>query len=280
MYRYPLFVLTIMDVQFRQLPQTYRLCMVLAWSHPVTTPLFCGLISFDSISTHRGTKARYSAAIPLRDSSSFSKFRDSSSFSKVSASNPSAQPHDYHAEGRIEKPKRRKMQDTGFTNENFSFSNHTTPKVNKGPQDKYGGAVYAEELENLCGAADRVEPSFPNDYDLGQGFVPKGSYDLSQGYGVPKRELEFGCEEDDPSYNPGNYAKSNPENNSSKQVQCDCQRVDLQDQDYPSQIQTPAPAMVAPPCLTHGVVTSTCCIHSPSRRHLCREQLSQETLIM
>lgn len=106
---YPLFVLTLLDVHYHQSPQAYRACMVLAWAQPITTPVFCGVIYFDIISMERLRAVDYTSAIPMRDSTSFS-----------STSGPRDEArHRAHAKYRL--------YDTGFTNENFSFSNQGSP---------------------------------------------------------------------------------------------------------------------------------------------------------
>jgi hypothetical protein len=165
------------------------------------------------------------------------------------------------------------MQDTGFTNENFSFSNHTTPKINKEQTDKYGNPVYYhDETENLCCDRDEELHVYPNDLEPGQGLIPQGDFELCQGY-VPKSELQFAGEEEEiPSYNSGN---------DSKQVTCDCQQGQghLQNRLGSSQGQGHAKE-IAVQCQGPAELKRTCCIHSPSHRHLCREQQSQETLIM
>nr|KAG5703292.1 hypothetical protein BaRGS_025534 [Batillaria attramentaria] len=108
---YPLFLLTVLDVHYKQSPQAYRACMVLAWSQPVTTPLFCGIIYFDIISMENLRKADYTKAIPMKDSTSFS-----------SASCA-------HEEVRHKMHSKYRMYDMGFTNENFSFSNQASPSL-------------------------------------------------------------------------------------------------------------------------------------------------------
>ena len=106
---YPLFILTILDVSYSKPPQAYRACMIIAWTHPITTPFFCGIIYFDMISMENLTRSVYSAAIPMKDSTSFS----SASLQRDEAR------HKMHH--------RYKMYDLGFTNENFSYSHHSSP---------------------------------------------------------------------------------------------------------------------------------------------------------
>lgn len=67
---YPLFVLTLLDIHYQQPPHVYRLLMILAWAHPVTTPIFCGLIYHGTVLGQRVTKDVYTNAIPLMASRS------------------------------------------------------------------------------------------------------------------------------------------------------------------------------------------------------------------
>ena len=106
---YPLFILTILDVSYSQPPQAYRACMIIAWTHPITTPFFCGIIYFDMIHMEDLTRSVYSAAIPMKDSTSFSS---------VSLRRDEARHKMHH---------RYQMYDLGFTNENFSYSHHGSP---------------------------------------------------------------------------------------------------------------------------------------------------------
>lgn len=106
---YPLFLLIILDVHYQQPPQVYRACMIFAWAQPMATPLFCGIIYLNVISVENLTKTTYSNAIPLQDSASFTT------------------PACSYQEVKKKINQRYMMHDTGFTNENFAFSNHGSP---------------------------------------------------------------------------------------------------------------------------------------------------------
>ncbi|GFO05692.1 trace amine-associated receptor 4-like [Plakobranchus ocellatus] len=67
---YPLFLLTLVDVHFRQPPSLYRKLMILAWVQPVTTPVFCALIYLDMARGERTARDIYSNALPMTTSRS------------------------------------------------------------------------------------------------------------------------------------------------------------------------------------------------------------------
>lgn len=131
---YPLFLLTIIDVHYHQPPQVYRACMIFAWSHPITTPIFCAIICSDINSSHKLAKAAYTNAIPLKESSSFS-------------SSPFA-----HDEARQRINQKYKMYEMGFANENFSSSNHGSPGLlhNIGKQSTSSCPAADSETPTTC----------------------------------------------------------------------------------------------------------------------------------
>lgn len=99
---YPLFVLTLLDVHYKQPPHFYRLLMILAWAHPITTPIFCGIIYYDTAKGEQVTKDVYTNALPMTTSRSGDAIRQEIN-------------HLYEAGG----------GGIGFHNENFQFmSNH------------------------------------------------------------------------------------------------------------------------------------------------------------
>ncbi|KAK3792591.1 hypothetical protein RRG08_009949 [Elysia crispata] len=108
---YPLFLLTLVDVHFRQAPSLYRRLMILAWVQPVTTPIFCALIYLDMARGERTARDVYSTALPMTMSYSGEALR------LRQEPNP-------HAEGgRVDGDGERRMM--GFQNHNFHhFSPH------------------------------------------------------------------------------------------------------------------------------------------------------------
>ncbi|CAG2220778.1 unnamed protein product [Mytilus edulis] len=44
---YPLFILTLGDFHFNVTPSVYRILTIIAWSHPITTPILCSLVLRD-----------------------------------------------------------------------------------------------------------------------------------------------------------------------------------------------------------------------------------------
>lgn len=100
---YPLFFLTLFDVHYQQPPHIYRLLMIIAWTHPITTPIFCGIIYFDSSRGEKISKDVYTNAIPMTASRSGEAIRQEINHMNL-------------ASGGI-----------GFHNENFQFTPHFTP---------------------------------------------------------------------------------------------------------------------------------------------------------
>ncbi|XP_076445475.1 uncharacterized protein LOC143283182 [Babylonia areolata] len=127
LFWYPLFILTLLDVHYTRPPQTYRACMILAWSHPVTTPFFCAVIYFDMLSMRTLTRSVCSAAIPLKESTSFTSFQREED-TRQSHRAPQHRTGLYHL---------------GFTNDNFSFSNHGSPGNRCEEED-------GDDAEELC----------------------------------------------------------------------------------------------------------------------------------
>lgn len=68
---YPLFVLTIFDPGFHESSKMYRILTITAWSQPVTTPIFCGVILRDIRRQDSMARELSSTSFPmrLRDSS-------------------------------------------------------------------------------------------------------------------------------------------------------------------------------------------------------------------
>lgn len=62
---YPLFILTLTDLHYKQPPYIYRRLMILAWTHPMTTPIFFGIIYHNTSKGHRVTKDVYTNAMPM-----------------------------------------------------------------------------------------------------------------------------------------------------------------------------------------------------------------------
>ncbi|KAI8791841.1 hypothetical protein BgiMline_016154 [Biomphalaria glabrata] len=67
---YPLFFLTLLDVNYQQPPHIYRLLMIVAWTHPVTTPIFCAIIYYDTAKGEQVSKDIYTNALPMSTSRS------------------------------------------------------------------------------------------------------------------------------------------------------------------------------------------------------------------
>ncbi|KAH9525005.1 hypothetical protein Btru_000084 [Bulinus truncatus] len=67
---YPLFFLTLFDVNYQQPPHVYRLLMIVAWTHPVTTPIFCAIIYYDTAKGVQLSKDIYTNAMPMSTSRS------------------------------------------------------------------------------------------------------------------------------------------------------------------------------------------------------------------
>ncbi|KAL8566964.1 hypothetical protein ACOMHN_059764 [Nucella lapillus] len=116
LFWYPLFILTLLDVHYTRPPQTYRLCMILAWSHPVTTPFFCAVIYFDMLNMTTLTRSVYSTALPMKDSTSFSSY--------------------HRDDTRHRTTHRYRSYDLGFSNDNFSFSNHGSARCEGSDEDE------------------------------------------------------------------------------------------------------------------------------------------------
>ncbi|CAL1534629.1 unnamed protein product [Lymnaea stagnalis] len=100
---YPLFLLTLFDVHYKQPPHIYRLLMIVAWTHPITTPIFCGIIYYDTAKGEKVTKDVYTNAIPMTTSRSGEAIRQEIN-------------NMHRASGGI-----------GFHNENFQFTPQFTP---------------------------------------------------------------------------------------------------------------------------------------------------------
>ncbi|XP_050394484.1 uncharacterized protein LOC126812239 [Patella vulgata] len=73
---YPLFIFTLVDIHYKQPPRIYRYLTVLAWSQPITTPLFCGIIYYDVLNRQTLVREVYSNAIPLKPSRSKETIRN------------------------------------------------------------------------------------------------------------------------------------------------------------------------------------------------------------
>ncbi|GFR95379.1 trace amine-associated receptor 4-like [Elysia marginata] len=101
---YPLFILTLVDVNFQQAPSLYRRLMILAWVQPVTTPIFCMLIYLDMARGERTARDVYSTALPMTMSRSGDALRQDSTLQAEGGS-------------RVERDGERTMM--GFQNHNF-----------------------------------------------------------------------------------------------------------------------------------------------------------------
>ncbi|XP_048240548.1 uncharacterized protein [Haliotis cracherodii] len=94
LFWYPLFLLTLFDIHYSQPAYVYRYLTIFAWTHPLTTPVFCGMILYDLFQRQTLTREVYSNSLPLKTSRSKEALR-----------------HKLH--------QKYKAYDTGFMNENF-----------------------------------------------------------------------------------------------------------------------------------------------------------------
>ncbi|XP_071136750.1 mesotocin receptor-like [Mytilus edulis] len=67
---YPLFILTLGDFHFKVTPSVYRILTIIAWSHPITTPILCSLVLRDIEFKGYTLRDISSNLIPLRRVSS------------------------------------------------------------------------------------------------------------------------------------------------------------------------------------------------------------------
>lgn len=124
---YPLFFLTLLDVHYKQPPHIYRLLMILAWAHPVTTPIFCSIIYYDSAKSEKITKDIYTNAIPMTTSRSGDAIRQEID-------------HIYRGSGGI-----------GFHNENFQFMpNHAQVSPSHRHIDTESESTYCDTQTSHC----------------------------------------------------------------------------------------------------------------------------------
>ncbi|CAG5130100.1 unnamed protein product [Candidula unifasciata] len=95
---YPFFILILTDIKYQQPAHIYRRLMMLAWAHPVTTPIFCAIIYHNTNNGRRLTKDVYSNAIPMTVSRSGDALRQEISQTRVLAfRNDNFQPVINHA---------------------------------------------------------------------------------------------------------------------------------------------------------------------------------------